>query len=168
MSYQTEDNVREAFSGESQANRRYAFFAEKADKEGYPQVARLFRAVAEAETVHARNHLNAIDAIGATKDNLMAASIGEHQEFTAMYPHFIETAKQEMNDRAERTFDYANKVEKIHFGYFEAALKAMKDGKKPEDETYYVCQVCGNTVKGTPPDKCPICGSPAKVFKKIE
>jgi rubrerythrin len=168
MPYQTEDNVREAFAGESQANRRYAFFAERADKEGLPQLARLFRAVAEAETVHARNHLNAIDAIGTTKDNLMAASIGEHQEFTAMYPHFIETAKHEMNDRAERTFDYANKVEKIHFGYFEAALKAMKDGKKPEDETYYVCQVCGNTVKGAPPDKCPICGSPAKVFKKIE
>ena len=168
MPYQTEDNVREAFSGESQANRRYMFFAEKADKEGYPQVARLFRAVADAETVHARNHLNTIDAIGTTKDNLMAASIGEHQEFTAMYPHFIETAKREMNGRAERTFDYANKVEKIHHGYFEAALKDIKDGKKPEDAVYYVCQVCGNTVKGAPPDKCPICGSPVKVFKKIE
>jgi rubrerythrin len=168
MPYQTEDNVREAFAGESQANRRYSFFAEKADKEGYPQIARLFRAVADAETVHARNHLNAIDAIGSTKDNLMAASMGEHHEYTAMYPHFIETAKQERNDRAERTFDYANKVEKIHFGYFEAALKDIKDAKKPEDEIYYVCQVCGNTVKGAPPDKCPICGSPAKVFKKIE
>jgi len=168
MPYQTENNVREAFAGESQANRRYIFFAEKAEKEGLPQVAKLFRAVAEAETVHARNHLNAIDAIGTTKDNLMAAVIGEHQEYTAMYPHFIETAKHELNDRAERTFDYANKVEKIHHGYFEETLKAIKDGKKPEDETYYVCQVCGNTVKGAPPDKCPICGSPAKVFKKIE
>ena len=168
MPYQTENNIREAFAGESQANRRYTFFAEKAEKEGLPQVAKLFRAVAEAETVHARNHLNTIDAIGATKDNLMAAVIGEHQEFTAMYPHFIETAKHEMNDRAERTFDYANKVEKIHYDYFEAALKAIKEGKKPEDETYYVCQVCGNTVTGSPPDKCPICGSPAKVFKKVE
>jgi rubrerythrin len=168
MPYETENNLREAFSGESQANRRYTFFAEKAEKEGYPQVAKLFRAVAEAETIHARNHLNAMDAIGSSKDNVMAASMGEHQEFTAMYPHFIDTAKHEMNDRAERTFDWANKVEKIHYSYFEATLKAMKAGQKPEDETYYVCQVCGNTVKGAAPDKCPICGSPAKVFKKME
>jgi rubrerythrin len=168
MAYQTENNLQEAFGGESKANRRYVFFAEKADKEGHPQVARLFRAVAEAETVHARNHLNAMDAIGSTRDNLMAASIGEHQEFTGMYPHFIEVAKQEMNERAERTFDWANKVEKIHYGYFEAALKSVKEGKKPEDATYYVCQVCGNTVTGSPPDKCPICGSAARVFKKME
>jgi len=168
MAYQTENNVREAFSGESQANRRYIFFAEKAEKEGHPQVAKLFRAVAEAETVHARNHLNAIDAVGTTKDNLMAASIGEHQEYTKMYPQFIDIAMRERNARAERTFDYANKVEKIHHGYFEAALKDIKEGIKPEDAVYYVCQVCGNTVKGAPPEKCPICGSPAKVFKKIE
>jgi rubrerythrin len=168
MPYKTENNLQDAFGGESKANRRYTFFAEKADKEGYPQVARLFRAVAEAETVHARNHLNVMDAIGSTKDNLTAASMGEHQEFTGMYPVFIETAKQEMNERAERTFDWANKVEKIHFGYFEAALKAVKEGKKPEDATYYVCQTCGNTVTGSPPDKCPVCGAPARSFRKIE
>ena len=168
MPYQTENNIREAFGGESQANRRYMFSAEKAEKEGYPQIARLFRAVAEAETVHARNHLNAMDAIGATKDNLMAASIGEHHEYTGMYPAFIEVAREEKNDRAERTFDWANRVEKIHFGYFEAALKDVKEGKKPEDKTYYVCQTCGNTVTGSPPDKCPICASPASRFKKIE
>ncbi len=168
MPYKTENNILEAFSGESQANRRYMFYAEKAEKEGYPQLARLFRAVAEAETVHARNHLNAMDAIGTTKDNVMAASIGEHHEFTGMYPAFIEIAREERNDRAERTFDYANKVEKIHFGYFEAALKDVKEGKKPEDKTYYVCQTCGNTVTGSPPDKCPICSSPASRFKKME
>lgn len=168
MPYKTENNLQEAFGGESKANRRYTFYAEKAEKEGYPQVARLFRAVAEAETVHARNHLNAMDAIGSTKDNLMAASIGEHQEFTGMYPHFIEIAGEEMNERAKRTFDWANKVEKIHYGYFETTLKAVKEGKKPEDATYYVCQVCGNTVTGDVPDKCPICGAPAKAFKKVE
>jgi rubrerythrin len=168
MPYQTESNLQEAFSGESKANRRYTFFAEKADKEGYPQVARLFRAVAEAETVHARNHLNVMDAIGSTRDNLTAASIGEHMEFTGMYPHFIETASQEMNERAERTFDWANKVEKIHYGYFEAALNDIKESKKSPDATYYVCQVCGNTVIGSPPDKCPICGSAGRVFKKID
>jgi rubrerythrin len=168
MAYQTENNLQEAFGGESKANRRYLFFAEKAEKEGYPQVAKLFRAVAEAETVHARNHLNAIDAIGSTKDNLLAAVMGEHEEFTAMYPAFIEKANEERNDRATRTFKYANEVEKIHHGYFEAALEAVKTNKQIEDKTYYVCQVCGNTVTGEPPERCPICGAPAKAFKKME
>ncbi|MBN1176752.1 MAG: rubrerythrin family protein [Dehalococcoidales bacterium] len=168
MAYETENNIMEAFGGESMANRRYTFFAEKAEKEGYPQVARLFRAVAEAETVHARNHLLAIDAIGATKDNLLAAVIGEHQEFTSMYPAFIERAAEEKNDRAVRTFNWSNEVEKVHHGYFEAALAAVKANKQPEDATYYVCQVCGNTVTGEPPEKCPVCGAPIKAFKKVE
>jgi rubrerythrin len=168
MVYRTENNLQEAFGGESKANRRYTFFAEKADKEGFPQVAKLFRAVAEAETVHARNHLLAMDAIGSTKDNLMAATIGEHQEFTGMYPTFIEIAREEKNDRAGRTFDWANKVEKIHYGYFEAALKAVKEGAAPADATYYVCQVCGNTVPGEAPERCPICGAPATAFKKMD
>jgi rubrerythrin len=168
MAYETENNLLEAFGGESKANRRYIFFAEKAEKDGYPQVAKLFRAVAEAETVHARNHLNAMDAIGTTKDNLLAASVGEHQEFTRMYPAFIETAGEEKNERARRTFNWANEVEKIHHGYYEAALKAVKGGQKPEDNIYYVCQVCGNTVTGSAPDKCPVCGAPAKMFKKME
>ena len=168
MPYKTDNNLQEAFGGESKANRRYIFFAEKADKEGFPGVAKLFRAAAEAETVHARNHLNALDAIGGTKDNLMAASIGEHQEFTGMYPVFIEVAKEERNDRADRTFALANAVEKIHHGYFEVALKEVKEGKKPAEATYYVCQVCGNTVAGSAPDKCSICGAPKERFKKVE
>ncbi len=168
MAYETEDNLLEAFGGESMANRRYLFSADKAEKEGYPQVARLFRAVAEAETVHARNHLNAMDAIGSTQDNLLAASIGEHREFTAMYPGFIEKAEEEMNERAKLTFQWANAVEKVHHGYFEAALAAVKEGKKPAEATYYVCQVCGNTVTGEPPERCPICGAPRERFKKME
>ena len=168
MVYETEDNLQVAFSGESKANRRYMFFAEKAEKEGYPQVAKLFRAVAEAETIHARNHLMAIDAIGSTKDNLLAAVMGEYQEFTAMYPAYIEKAEEEKSERARRTFNWANEVEKIHHGYFEAALAAVKDNKQPEDNTYYVCQVCGNTVTGEPPEKCPVCGAPATAFKKME
>jgi rubrerythrin len=168
MPYRTENNLQEAFGGESKANRRYMLFAEKAEREGYPQIAKLFRAVAEAETVHVRNHLNAMDAIGKTKDNLMAASIGEHQEFTSMYPVFIEIAEEELNERAKITFDRANKVEKVHYGYFEAALKAVKEGKQPEDATYYVCQVCGNTIMGSAPDKCSICGAAARAFKKVE
>ncbi len=168
MKYKSDGNVQEAFGGESKANRRYLFFAEKADKEGFPGVARLFRAVAEAETVHARNHLNALDAIGTTKDNLMAASIGEHQEFTGTYPVFIEIAQEERNDRADRTFTLANAVEKVHHALFEAALKDFKEGKNPAEATYYVCQVCGNTVAGEAPEKCSICGAPKERFKKVE
>lgn len=168
MEYKTEDNLQGAFNGESQANRRYIFFADKAEKEGFPQLAKLFRAVAEAETVHARNHFSAMDAVGSTRDNLLAAVIGEHQEFTAMYPMFIEDAKVDQNARAERSFDWANQVEKIHHGFFEKALETVKAGETPADATYYVCQVCGNTVTGEPPEKCPVCGAPAKAFVKVE
>jgi rubrerythrin len=166
--YKTEENVIEAFGGECKANRRYLFFAEKADKEGYPGIAKLFRAVAEAETVHARNHLNALDAIGSTKENLMAASIGEHQEFTGIYPVFIEIAKEERNDRADRTFALAEAVEKLHHAMFEAALAEVKEGKKPADTAYYVCQFCGNTVPGSAPDRCSVCGAPKDRFKKVD
>jgi rubrerythrin len=168
MAYQTEKNVQEAFSGESSAVRRYTLFAEKAEKDGEKQAARLFRAAAEAEMVHSRNHLNAIDGIGATKDNLLASSIGEGKEFKEMYPPMIDKAKEERNDRAERSFDWANKVEKIHFGLFDKMFKEVKEGKKPADVVYYVCPRCGNTVEGSAPDKCPICGAPGSSFKKIE
>ena len=168
MAYETEKNLQEAFAGESQANRKYTFFAEKADKEGHPEIARLFRATAEAETVHARNHLNALDAIGSTKDNLMAASVGERFEFTKMYPGFIERAVQEENENAQLSFGLANRVEQIHFGYFEETLKALNEGGELKDETYFVCQFCGNTVAGEAPEKCPICGMPHSQFKQID
>ncbi|OGO44957.1 MAG: rubrerythrin [Chloroflexi bacterium RBG_16_60_22] len=164
----TEGNLQEAFGGESKANRRYLFFAEKAEKEGFPGVARLFRAVAAAETVHARNHFNAMDGVGSTRENLMAAAMGEHYEFTSMYPPFIDDAEREGNARALRTFQWANAVEKIHHGYFEAALADVEEGRPPEETTFYVCQVCGNTVAGAPPDKCPICGVGRDRFEKVE
>lgn len=168
MAYKTEDNIQEAFGGESKANCRYLFFAAKAEKEDYPQVARLFRAVAEAETIHARNHLDAIDGIGSTKDNLFAASLGEETEYTRMYPVFIETAVSERNERAKRTFEWASKVEEIHHGYFEEALAVVREGGQPEDKRYFVCQICGNTVTGEPPQKCPVCGAPASVFREVD
>jgi len=164
----TQENLQEAFAGESQANRRYLFFADKAEKEGYPQTARLFRAAAEAETVHARNHFNAMDGIGSTRDNLLAAVMGEHHEFTRMYPPFIEQAKSEESERAEVSFQYANEVEQIHHGLFEEALKALEAGQQPKDEPYSVCPVCGNTVAGEAPQKCPICGAPGDKFKRVE
>ncbi len=165
---ETEDNLQTAFAGESQANRRYLFFADKADKEGHPQIARLFRAAAEAETVHARSHFSAMDGIGATRDNLNAGVIGEHREFTRMYPPFIEQARIDQYQRAERTFDFANQVEEIHYDLFQAALKALDAGEPVADEPYFVCQVCGNTVPGEAPETCPICGAPASRFKRVE
>ena len=164
----TDDNLREAFAGESQANRRYSFFAEKAEKEGLKQAARLFRAAAEAETVHARNHFNAMDGVGSTVDNINAGVIGEHLEFTRMYPPFIDKAIEEENERAQKTFEWANAVEEIHYNMFQEMLKAVKAKQALKDEPYYVCPVCGNTVAGNAPDKCPICGAAGKMFKKIE
>ena len=164
----TQKNLEEAFAGESQASRRYLFFAEKAEKEGHPQVARLFRAAAEAETVHARNHLRVMDGIRSTGDNLGMAIEGEHHEFTQMYPDFIEQAKAESNDKAETSFIWANKVEKIHHGLYQETLKALEAGQQLKDEPYFVCQFCGNTVAGEAPEKCPICGAPRRMFKRVE
>ena len=164
----SQENLQEAFAGESQANRKYSFFAEKADKEGQPQVARLFRAAAEAETVHARNHLEAMGGNKSVKENLQAAASGENHEFTQMYPGFIEQAVKENNKRAETTFKWANAVEKVHHELYQKTLKAVEAGEKLKEEPYYVCPVCGNTVVGPVPDRCPICGAPGSRFKKIE
>jgi rubrerythrin len=164
----TQDNLKEAFAGESQASRRYLYFAEKADSEKHPQLARLFRAASEAETVHARNHLRAMGGIGTTAANLKAAIAGESYEFSKMYPGFIEQAKAEKNGRAETSFDYANQVEKIHHRLYQKALELLEAGKEAKAEPYFVCPVCGNTVAGKAPDACPICGTPGSQFKKIE
>lgn len=164
----TMDNFGDAFAGESQANRRYLFFAAKADDEGQSQIARLFRAAAEAETVHARSHLTAMGGIKTTAENLKAAIEGENYEFTKMYPDFIAQAKAESNEQAAMIFDGANKVEEIHHGLYQQALKALESGGKLKDEPYYVCQVCGNTVASEAPEKCPICGTPRKMFKRVE
>ena len=164
----SQDNLKAAFAGESQANRRYLFSAEQADKDGQKQIARLFRAVAEAETVHARNHLKTLGEIKSTKENLEAAISGEHYEFTKMYPEFIEQAKTEDNKRAEVTFDFANKVEKIHHTLYGKALKALEEGQPLADKPYFVCQVCGYTVEGEAPGKCPICQAPQDRFKRVE
>jgi rubrerythrin len=163
----TMDNLQAAFAGESQANRRYLFFAEKAEKEGYPQVARLFRAVAEAETVHARNHFDTMGGIGTTAENLRTAIDGEGFEFRRMYPEFVEQAGKDANRRAKSTFEWAGAVEKIHHGLYEEALKAVSGGQKLPDKPYFVCQVCGYTVAGEAPDKCPVCGALKIKFKQI-
>ncbi|HEY78195.1 MAG TPA: rubrerythrin family protein [Dehalococcoidia bacterium] len=163
----TMDNLQAAFAGESQANRRYLFFADKAVKEGQPGIARLFRATAEAETIHARNHLEVMGEIGSTADNLEAAIAGENYEFSEMYPGFIEQAKSEGNKRAETSFVFANKVEQIHHGLFQKTLQTLKAGQKIKDEPYFVCQVCGYTVAGVAPDRCPVCGAPRGKFMSV-
>jgi len=162
------ENLDTAFAGESQANRKYLFFAEKADKEGHPQIARLFRAAAESETVHARNHLKTMGGIGSTKDNLQEAAKGELYEFTQMYPGFIEQAKTENNQGAETSFDWANKVEKIHHRLYQKAAEDLGAGKEIKDEPYFICQGCGYTVAGEAPEKCPVCGAPRSMFKQVE
>ena len=164
----TEEGLKEAFAGESQANRMYTAFAKKADEEGFPQVAKLFRAAAEAETVHALNHLRVMGQVKSTADNLGTAISGETYEFKKMYPEFIEAAKKDQNKKAELSFEYANKVEQIHAALYQKALDALKSKKEPAKADYYVCPVCGNTFEGTAPDVCPICATPKAKFKKIE
>jgi rubrerythrin len=164
---ESSEKLKAAFAGESQANRKYLAFAKKADADGHPQVGRLFRAAAEAETVHAHNHLRIDGGIGSTAENLKEAISGETFEFTKMYPEYLEIAKKEGNGQALWSFDVANQVEEIHAGYFEAALKAMKAGEKLAEVEYYVCQVCGNTVEAEAPDKCPICNATKAQFTKV-
>ena len=162
----SEDSLREAFAGESQANRRYTAFADRADKEGYPQAARLFRAAAEAEAVHASNHLRALKGIKSTKENLREAIAGENHEFKEMYPEMIEVARAENNKVAEITLTYANEVERVHAGLYHSMMESLDTSKESYD--YYVCPVCGMTVEREPPEICPVCGAKGELFKKIK
>ena len=159
------DDLQAAFAGESQANRRYLAFAEKADAESHPQVARLFRAAAQAETVHAHNHLRAMDGIKSTSENLQVAIQGENYEHTTMYPAFIKDADAEGNKRAARSFNYAMQVEVEHEGFYRQALESL--GKDKEQYDYYICPVCGHNVARGAPDKCPICGAPKDRFIRV-
>ncbi|MDK2947583.1 MAG: hypothetical protein PWQ63_743 [Methanolobus sp.] len=161
----SKDNLKAAFTGESMANRTYLAFAAKADSEGYTQVAKLFRAAAAAETIHALNHLKRMDGVGSTEDNLKEAINGETYEFESMYPAFIEEAEKEGNDKALWSFKVANEVEKTHAALYEKALKELGSN---EETDYYVCSVCGHTHEGKPEDNCPVCGAPASRFDKID
>ena len=160
----SEQHLRDAFAGESQANRKYLAFAEKADKEGYSQVAKLFRAAGAAETVHANAHLRALGEIGNTADNLKVAVAGETHEFKHMYPEMIKDAKEEGNKTAERSFVFANEVEKVHAELYQNALDNL-DSLEAAD--YYVCSVCGMTVEDEAPDTCPVCSAKKSAFFKV-
>ncbi len=164
----THDDLKAAFAGESQANRKYLAYAKKAEQEGYPNVANLFRAVAAAETVHAHNHLKIMGGINTTRENLADAMGGESYEITTMYPEFIEHAKAEGEDKARRSFEWAWEVEKIHEGLYKQALEALEHGDI-EAGDYWVCGTCGHTHIGPDePEECPICGAKRKFYTKID
>lgn len=164
----TQENLAAAFAGESQANRKYLAFAKKADVDGLPQLAKLFRATAEAETIHAHAHLKAMDGIKSSLENLKTAIEGEAHEFKEMYPEFLAQARKDKNQKAEFAFAYAMAVEEIHHNLYEKALAAVEGGKDLPDADIYVCPVCGNTVEGQVPDSCPVCSVPGKNFTKIQ
>lgn len=164
----TSENLMAAFAGESQANRKYLAFAKKAEQEGFAQIGRLFRAAAEAETVHAHAHLRVYGGIKSTEENLKAAIEGEGYEFTSMYPGFIAQAEAEGNKAAVTTFKNANEVEKIHHKLYSKALEVLKSGKDLPAGDIYVCNVCGFTVEDKAPEKCPVCGASADKFIRIQ
>ncbi len=163
----TDENLKAAFAGESQANRKYLAFAKKAEEEGYKNVAKLFRTAAASETVHAMSHFKVMGGIRNTIDNLRAAHDGETYEKTEMYPEFIKTAKEEGNKDAVRTFTWAIKAEKVHADLYTKAQDAVETGKDAEIDALQVCQRCGYTVEGEAPDICPVCGAPKSMFKEI-
>ncbi len=164
----TSDNLQAAFAGESQANRKYLAFAKKAEADGKPQIARLFRAAAAAETVHAHAHFRVMKGVGATADNLKAAIAGEAYEFQKMYPEFVKVAESEANKGALTTFNNALAVEKTHHDLFTAALAALDKGRDLAASDIWVCEVCGHTHVGPEaPDQCPVCKALKKMFAKV-
>jgi rubrerythrin len=161
----TATNLNEAFSGESQASQKYRAFARKAELDGMPNVARLFRTAAEAETIHAQGHFRSMDGVGTTSDNLKAAIDGETHEFTTMYPPMLAEAQAE-GHRAKTMFGFAMKAEAVHAELYQRALEAVMQGHDLAEAGFYLCPVCGNIEFGAPPDVCPICGARGENFIK--
>lgn len=162
----TTDNLKEAFAGESQANQKYRAFAQKAEQDGFPNIARLFRTTAEAERLHAEGHLAALGGIGSTADNLQTAIAGETGEYTVMYPPMLQQAEKE-NHKAKRMFGYAVKAEEVHARLYQMALDAARKGTDLPVKEFYLCPVCGYIEFGKAPDTCPICGAKASKFVRV-
>ena len=163
----TMENLAAAFAGESQANRRYLAFAAKAEKDGFPQVAKLFRAAAEAETIHAHAHLRVMGGINSTLENLEAAIDGEAHEFKEMYPEFLAEAEKEGNKKAVVSFKNAMPVEEVHHDLYAKALEAVKGGGDLPEASIHICPVCGHTVEDGVPDNCPVCNVPGNKYLEI-
>jgi rubrerythrin len=165
----TTENLKEAFAGESQANRKYLAYARKAEADGFPQVAKLFRAVAEAETIHAHTHLRVLGGIQNTAANLEDAIAGEAHEFKSMYPGFLAAAEAENNKAAALSFRYALGVEEVHHGLYSAALASVKAGKDLATGKIWLCVICGHTHIGDEaPDKCPVCGAIKTKYAEVK
>ena len=162
----TTDNLKDAFAGESQANQKYRAFAKGAEKDGFPNIAKLFRTTAEAERIHAEGHLKALDAIGSTVENLQGAIDGETYEFTEMYPPMLKQAEAD-NHKAKKMFKWALDVEEVHAQLYELALEAAKKGEDLPEGEIYLCPVCGHIEIGTPPERCPFCGVKAEMYVQI-
>jgi len=162
----TIENLKTAFAGESQANRKYLAFARRAERDGYPQVAKLFRAAAEAETIHALSHLQNMGGVGSTVENLQEAIAGETYEYSQMYPPMVEQAQSE-NHKGKTMLEHANKAERVHADLYKQALAALQAGKDLDTMDVYLCPVCGHLELGKPPEKCPICGLPAARYQKM-
>jgi len=167
MKKMTEDNLKNAFAGESQAHMRYLAFADKAEKENFSNVARLFRANSFAEQVHATNHLRTLYGIKKTAENLQEAIEGETFEVEEMYPEYIRVAEEEQEKGAESVTRWALEAEKVHAGLYQKAKEAVEEGQDIEYKPIHVCQVCGFTVEGEAPDICPVCGSPKEKFTRF-
>jgi rubrerythrin len=164
----TIENIKAAFAGESQANRKYSVFSEKAKAEGFNNVAKLYRAASEAEAIHAKRLLFVADMVGSTEENLAASINGETEEYTAMYPSFIKTANTENKGEAIKIFTHAMKAEEVHAGLYKEAAEMVKTGKDMEASAVFLCPVCGNIALNSAPDICPICNAPKRMFREIE
>ena len=162
----TNDNLKEAFAGESQANQKYRAFAKKAEKDGFVNIAKLFRTTAEAERIHAEGHLKALDMIASTADNLQAAIDGETYEFTEMYPPMVELATAD-GHKAKTMFKFAVDAEAVHAQIYIKALQAVKNGVDLDVSDFFLCPVCGYIEIGSAPDKCPVCGAKKTIFAQV-
>ncbi len=162
----TTDNLLEAFAGESQANQKYRAFAKRAEQEGLPNIARLFRTAAEAERIHAEGHLKNLAAIGSTVENLKKSIEGETFEYTTMYPPMVQTAEGE-GHRAKVMFGYAVKAEAVHAELYRLALQAVERGEDLTQAKFYLCPVCGHIEFGIAPERCPICGAIGSKYTQV-
>lgn len=162
----TTDHLEEAFAGESQANQKYRAFAKKAEKEGFANIAKLFKTTAEAERIHAEGHLLALDKVGSTVENLQQSIDGETHEYESMYPPMVDQAESE-GHKAKRMFNFAIKAEAVHAELYKKALEAVKNGKDLEVTDFYLCPICGHIEFGQPPEKCPICGAKKAAFQLV-
>ncbi|MDH7593716.1 MAG: rubrerythrin family protein [Methanomicrobiales archaeon] len=165
---ETDNNLKEAFAGESRANRKYTAFSERAEEEGFRNVAKLLKAASEAEAIHSARLLRVMKEVSSTAGNLEKGIEGETYEFTRMYPGFIEKAKSEGNNDAVTAFTYAMKAEEVHAKFYRQALERVKAGRDLDAQKFFLCPVCGNIALDAPPERCPICGVPGSRFRKIE